>query len=141
MPDHFELPARARQWTGQTVGYLLVLRPLRRAPNRDIVWLCRCKCGNVIERRARQLHQARSRGQASRCIECSDARRQPRAEGVKSEFAMRFEQTGSLYSASEERAETSYLARCAGLSPGKVIARTYRDLLFAHVTAWPSSYR
>ena len=35
--------------TGMTFGYLTAIEPTKKRHRKDIVWICKCKCGNIIE--------------------------------------------------------------------------------------------
>ena len=41
--------------TGETFGYLTVVKCIGRGKDRNPIWLCRCKCGNTCEVTARNL--------------------------------------------------------------------------------------
>lgn len=46
---------RAKDITNMTFGYLTAIRPTGTKNRRDIVWLCQCKCGKIIELPATRL--------------------------------------------------------------------------------------
>ena len=52
-----EAPGRVNDIRGQTFGYLTVIDDVgkRDKNNGSILWLCRCKCGNLVYRRGRSL--------------------------------------------------------------------------------------
>ena len=46
---------RAKDIQGLTFGYLTPMEPTEKRHRKDIVWLCRCKCGNIVELPATRL--------------------------------------------------------------------------------------
>jgi len=46
---------RAKDIAGMTFGYLTALEPTGTRNRKDLVWRCRCKCGNVVELPATRL--------------------------------------------------------------------------------------
>lgn len=55
------LPPRAIDVTGRRFGRLVAVGPVRRDKAKQIVWLCRCDCGKVIERRVSKLTEGSTR--------------------------------------------------------------------------------
>lgn len=54
-PTFIALPKKAKDIAGQTFGRLTALGPISRTPNRQIMWLCQCDCGNTTTVRSNHL--------------------------------------------------------------------------------------
>lgn len=59
-PDYITLGKNAVDITGQTFGRLTTLGPVNRASNRQIMWLCRCDCGNLSTVQGNDLRRLHS---------------------------------------------------------------------------------
>ena len=46
---------KSKDITNMTVGYLTALEPTEKRNRKDIVWLCQCRCGNIVELPATRL--------------------------------------------------------------------------------------
>ena len=46
---------RGKDISGMTFGYLTALEPTEKRHRRDVVWLCKCRCGTVLELPATRL--------------------------------------------------------------------------------------
>ena len=46
---------RAKDISGRTFGYLTALSPTEKRDRKDVVWLCQCRCGKLVELPATRL--------------------------------------------------------------------------------------
>ena len=46
---------KGKDIAGMTFGYLTAIRPTEKRDRKDIIWVCQCKCGNVIELAATRM--------------------------------------------------------------------------------------
>lgn len=46
---------KAKDISGMQFGFLTAIEPTEKRDRKDVVWLCRCKCGNVVELAATRL--------------------------------------------------------------------------------------
>lgn len=59
--------ARAKDWTGERIGKLVVVSRIDNDEQGRCVWLCRCDCGNEIKRRSAILSVSKKKGKISHC--------------------------------------------------------------------------
>lgn len=59
-----------KDYSGQRFGKLLAIRPVGKAKNRNILWECKCDCGNICV-----ISQSNLINQGKQCSECSQKQR------------------------------------------------------------------
>jgi len=92
---------KAADLRGRRFGDLLAVQPIEDGLGRGVVWLCHCRCGAAVERRARQLLQAYRLDLHSACRECVRAwnkhRRSAFSQARHWALLEQWKLTGSLY--------------------------------------------
>lgn len=58
MSEPFKLTGRVKDITGQTLGSLTALRPVRRSQTGDIYWEFKCACGSITEAKGSTVRHA-----------------------------------------------------------------------------------
>lgn len=90
---NFTLPNSAIDLSGRRFGALTALRPIRK-DRTGVWWLCKCDCGDALERRGVALRRGVGR---QACRACKRRRGPPTASDM-SLMRKAWEMTGSLYS-------------------------------------------
>lgn len=58
-------------WSGKIIGSITVLYPTeKRDKTRSIIWVCQCRCGNVLEFPARYISRVVRNGGSLSCKKC-----------------------------------------------------------------------
>lgn len=80
--DYFDCSAlrfcrgRAKDLSGKTFGYLRPIHPTDKRDRGDIIWLCQCRCGNMVELPATRLLRGNT-------LSCGCLQKQHRKDGLK----------------------------------------------------------
>ncbi len=91
--SEFALPNKAVDLSGRRFGALTALRPIR-TDRTGVWWLCKCDCGDALERRGAALRHGVGRQSCRACKRY----RGPQTAGDLNWMRKVWEMTGSLYS-------------------------------------------
>ena len=106
---------RAKDIRNLPFGYLKPIEPTNKKDRNDIVWRCKCKCGNIVELPATRLLLGNT-------LSCGCMR----AENIRS-ASKNIAGTSLVMSLKEDEKKTDTLSGYTGVSPK-------RDKWFAHIT-------